>query len=94
MGIWWAVEIFLVCLHLTLFIVGLYKITAKTLLNFIIHGALRLFGLKVVYDFMVSLNAEIGSSSINKIDVTRSDGSTPPFEVVPLDDPWSGQEKL
>lgn len=45
---------------------------------------------------MVTLNTEI-AISINKIDVSRGDSTgeaSPPFEVVPLDDAWSGQEKL
>lgn len=108
--IWWLLEIVQLALFLSLFLVGVHGLSVKTVVvNLILHGAIRVLGLKIIYDYMLFLSSiyETGSG-INKIDVTKDHGSssgsaaaprenitsTNPFENVPLDDPWSGQEKL
>lgn len=105
--IWWLMEIVQLALFLTLFLVGLHGLSVKTVLvNLILHGVLRILGLKIIYDYMifVSSTCESGGGSLNRVDVGKSAGekspttaaptSTNPFENVPLDDAWSGQEKL
>lgn len=110
--IWWLLEILQLALFLTLFLVGIHGLSIKTVVvNLILHGAIRVLGVKIIYDYMLFLSSiyETGSG-INKIDVSKDHGngsgsagtptprdnsaSTNPFENVPLDDPWSGQEKL
>lgn len=92
-------------LFLTLFLVGLHGLSIKTVLvNLVLHGAIRVLGLKIIYDYMLFLSSiyETGSG-INRIDISKdpnqgparsNSAASPPFENVPLDDPWSGQEKL
>jgi len=89
MGIWWVCEIGLLTLYINLFIVGLYGISWKTLLNLFLHSAFRILGLKIIYNYMVSLDSEI--SSINKVSASRSRGGdrSEIMVNVPLDDPWS-----
>lgn len=75
---------------------GIHGLSIKTVVvNLVMHGAVRLLGLKIIYDYMLFLSSiyETGSA-INRIDVikdepTSAGGNGNPFENVPLDDPWS-----
>ena len=84
-------EIALLTLYINLFVVGLYGISWKTVLNLFFHTAFRVLGIKIIYNYMVSLDSEI--SSINKVSASRigtaaaTDGAA--MIDVPLDDPWS-----
>ncbi|CAL8101432.1 unnamed protein product [Orchesella dallaii] len=113
--IWWLLEILLLALFATLYLVGIHALSWKTVLvNLVLQVAIRLLGLKIIYDYMLFLSETLESGSgINRIDVsktglemsTNTNGatttpvappttSTNPFENVPLDDPWSGQDKM
>ncbi|ODM98298.1 hypothetical protein Ocin01_08386 [Orchesella cincta] len=122
--IWWLLEILLLALFVTLYLVGIHALSWKTVLvNLILQVAIRLLGLKIIYDYMLFISETLESGNgINRIDVSKegiemssntngTNGttvaspprppppsapttSTNPFENVPLDDAWSGQEKL
>lgn len=58
------------------------------MINFILHSGLRVFGLYVVYLYMIKLDFDVGYS-INQVGAGKDD-----FREVPLGDPWSGEEKM
>lgn len=88
-GIWWACEIGLLILNINLFIIGIYGISLKTLINLFLHSALRVYGLKIIYDYMVTLGYDDAGSGRNRVSASKGE-----MVEVPLDDPWSGEEKL
>lgn len=76
-------------MNINLFIIGIYGISLKTLINLFLHSALRVYGLKIIYDYMVTLGYDDAGSGRNRVSASKGE-----MVEVPLDDPWSGEEKL